>query len=79
MGIGRRIQQAPDSSEEQVAQYRRMARLARCRAINSRIQEFKDAYNSMALMWEIMADELQARESVKDPRVVTRELPGLHR
>ena len=45
--------------EERRAEYRRMAALARCRAINSKIPELKDVYNSMASVWDTMADELQ--------------------
>ena len=42
------------------AEYRRKAVLARCRAIDSKIPELQDAYNSMASVWDSLADELQA-------------------
>jgi hypothetical protein len=53
--------------QEQRAEYRRMATLARCRAINSKIPELKDVYNSMASIWDTMAEELQVTPT-KRPR-----------
>ena len=54
--MGQPLTGVPDTRR---AEYRRMATLARCRAINSKISEFRDVYISMASMWDAMADELQ--------------------
>jgi hypothetical protein len=56
--MGQQMTDLPEE-EERRAEYRRMAALARCRAINSKIPELKDVYNSMASVWDAMADELQ--------------------
>ena len=45
--------------EARRVEYRRLAALARCRAIHSKIPEFRDVYISMASVWDSMADELQ--------------------
>jgi hypothetical protein len=62
--------------EKRCAEYRRMAALARCRAINSKIPELKDVYISMASVWDTMADELQAtpRKRPQDWLAITQKL-----
>ncbi len=62
------------TDEERLATYRRMALLARCRAMNSKSQELKDVYNSTASVWDTMAQELQATRSPKDWLAATQKL-----
>jgi hypothetical protein len=67
----------PDlSDEELLAKYRHRARLARCRAINSKIPELQNSFNALARLWETMADDLQPspRSSPKDWLATTQKL-----
>jgi hypothetical protein len=71
--MGQPLTEVPEARR---AEYRRMAALARCRAINSKIPEFRDVYNSMASVWDTMANELQPppRTRPKDPLAITQKL-----
>ena len=62
---------------ERHAMYRQRAAEARQCAANSKTQELKDSFNSVALMWESMAVDFnsQPTNGTKDPLSATQKLP----
>ena len=72
-------QAVTDLPEKRIAKYRHMAADARESATKAKTREVKDAYNSIASVWEALAVELQAkpRKRPKDLLASTQKLPGL--
>ena len=69
-------QPADLSEEERLAEYRRKALLARCRALNCKYPELRDSYNALATLWDTLANGLQPppRSRPKDWLAATQKL-----
>lgn len=50
-----------ESPKERLAKYRRMARRIRELAANSNTEELRASYDSIARLWDVLADELHPR------------------